>query len=81
MHFSLPKKRKFPSADRSKYCKFHKDYGHNTNDFVMLKDDIKSLIRKGKLASINDIRINESGKRKSEGHVLIHLNRKTLLAA
>ena len=32
MQFPLPKKRKFPPTDKSKYCKFHKDYGHDTND-------------------------------------------------
>ena len=49
MQFPPPKKRKLPSADRFKYCKFHKDYGHDTNDCLMLKDEIESLIRKGKL--------------------------------
>ena len=50
MQFPSPKKRKFSLADRSKYYKFHKDYGHDTNDYVTLKDEIESLIRKGKLS-------------------------------
>ena len=33
-----------------KYCKFHKDYGHDTNDCITLKDEIESLIRKGRLS-------------------------------
>ena len=49
MQFPLPKKRKFPPVDKSKYFKFHKDYGHDTNGYVLLKDEIKSLIRKSKL--------------------------------
>ena len=32
---------------------FHKDYGHDTNDCVTLKDEIKSLIRKRKLTNYN----------------------------
>ena len=32
------------------YCRFHKDNGHNTDDFRQLKDEIKFLIRRGKLA-------------------------------
>ena len=50
IQFPLPKKSKFPLANRSKYCKFHKDYDHDTNDCITLKDEIESLIRKGKLS-------------------------------
>ena len=49
IQFPTPKKRKFPLADKSKYCKFHRDYGHDTNDCVTLKDKIETLIRKGRL--------------------------------
>ena len=49
MQTPLLKKRKFPLADKSKYCKFRKDYGHDTNGYVTLKDEIESLIKKGKL--------------------------------
>ena len=49
MQFPLQKKRKFPPADKSKYCKFHRDYGHDTNDSVTLKDEIEILIRRAKL--------------------------------
>ncbi|XP_058084586.1 uncharacterized protein LOC131232376 [Magnolia sinica] len=35
--------------DKHKYCRFHRDHDHNTADYVDLKDEIKTLIRKGHL--------------------------------
>ena len=35
--------------DKRKYCHFHKDHGNYTKDCRDLKDQIKELIRKGKL--------------------------------
>ena len=35
--------------DKKKYCWFLKDHGHNTEDCRNLKEQIKELIRKGKL--------------------------------
>ena len=34
---------------RDKYCRFHRDYGHNTADCYDLKQQIEPLIRQGKL--------------------------------
>ncbi|XP_058104636.1 uncharacterized protein LOC131248382 [Magnolia sinica] len=35
--------------DKRKYCHFHQDHSHNTADYVDLKDEIETLIRKGHL--------------------------------
>ena len=50
MQLPLQKKRKFPPIDKSKYCKFHKNYDHDINNCVTLKDKIETLIRRDKLA-------------------------------
>ena len=42
---SLPEKR-----DQEKYCRFHRDHGHNTEDYFRLKIAIKKLIKRGHLA-------------------------------
>lgn len=35
--------------DRSRYCYFHKDYGHDTLECWAFKEQIKELIRQGRL--------------------------------
>ncbi|GKU90472.1 hypothetical protein SLEP1_g4462 [Rubroshorea leprosula] len=35
-------------ADRSKYCDYHRGYGHNTEDCQSLKDELEFLARNGK---------------------------------
>ena len=35
--------------NRNKYCCFHKDHGHDTNECFDLKQQIKNLIRQEKL--------------------------------
>ena len=36
-------------CDKNKYCRFHKDHGHYTEDYLDLKEQIEELIQKGKL--------------------------------
>ena len=36
---------------RDKYCRFHRDHGHDTDNCYDLKEWIEALIRQGKLQS------------------------------
>ena len=36
--------------DDTKYCEFHKDHGHQTDDCFQLKKEIEYLIRRGHLS-------------------------------
>lgn len=35
--------------DKSRYCRFRYDYGHNIKDYFELKEEIKAFIRRGQL--------------------------------
>ena len=35
--------------DMTKYCDFHRDHGHQTNDYIQLKKEIEFMIRRGHL--------------------------------
>ncbi|GJV94480.1 reverse transcriptase domain-containing protein [Tanacetum coccineum] len=37
-------------SDSSKFCEFHNDKGHNTDEYVQLKKQIEELVRAGKLS-------------------------------
>nr|XP_023905144.1 uncharacterized protein LOC112016920 [Quercus suber] len=50
--------------DKSKYCRFHKDHGHYTEDCRDLKEQIEELIRKGKLQKF--IKKGENNKFRDE---------------
>ena len=36
-------------CNRNKYCRFHRDHGHDTDQCLYLKQQIENLIRQGKL--------------------------------
>ncbi|XP_045791306.1 uncharacterized protein LOC123886013 [Trifolium pratense] len=38
-----------PGQDKNRYCRYHKSYGHRTDDCIQLKDAIEILIRNGQL--------------------------------
>ncbi|XP_022872023.1 uncharacterized protein LOC111391100 [Olea europaea var. sylvestris] len=68
--FKWPPRMKSPSdaRDRSKYCDFHKDHGHTTENCMAFKREIEALIKRGLLGSYvsNDKRlINDHDKEKS----------------
>ena len=37
------------TRDNTRYCEFHRDYGHRTDDYIQLKREIEYLIRRGYL--------------------------------
>ncbi|KAL8117725.1 hypothetical protein AgCh_015558 [Apium graveolens] len=39
------------NLDKSKYCRFHKNAGHDTDECRQLKDEIEFLIQKGRLSN------------------------------
>ncbi|GFY93718.1 hypothetical protein Acr_09g0001640 [Actinidia rufa] len=46
--------------NRNKYCEFHRDHGHNTEDCFQLKEQIADLIKRGYLRRNQDNHLNLS---------------------
>ncbi|XP_021827603.1 uncharacterized protein LOC110768210 [Prunus avium] len=47
-----PRRSKHPywgRRDESKYCRYHRDHAHHTDDCYQLKEEIEALIRRGRL--------------------------------
>ncbi|KAL5789732.1 hypothetical protein ACOSQ2_004620 [Xanthoceras sorbifolium] len=59
---SAPQKR-----DKDKYCRFHRDYGHDTSKCFQLKDHIENLIRDGHLKEFIIRRDGDNTQRQSRG--------------
>ncbi|GAV72997.1 hypothetical protein CFOL_v3_16484, partial [Cephalotus follicularis] len=54
--FQWPEKMRAPTENRSveKYCRYHRDHGHDTEECRQLKNQIEDLIRKGHLRKYVD---------------------------
>ncbi|GAV69103.1 hypothetical protein CFOL_v3_12604, partial [Cephalotus follicularis] len=54
--FQWPEKMRAPAENRSmeKYCRYHRDHGHDTEECRKLKNQIEDLIRKGHLRKYVD---------------------------
>ncbi|XP_022874021.1 uncharacterized protein LOC111392857 [Olea europaea var. sylvestris] len=61
-----PKPMLTPSGKRnqSKYCHFHRDHGHDTEECLQLKKEIERLLRRGLLAKYVK---NDKGRQRVEG--------------
>ncbi|GAU40250.1 hypothetical protein TSUD_219610 [Trifolium subterraneum] len=55
------------SPNRSRYCAYHKSYGHLTEDCIQLKDAIEILICNGKLKDYVKRKENPRQEKKREG--------------
>ena len=66
-------------GDKKKYCRFHKDHGHYTEDYRDLNEQIEELIWKGKLQkfvkngdssrSRDDNKDKQEAFQRDEGHI------------
>ncbi|GJW54296.1 hypothetical protein Tco_0098381 [Tanacetum coccineum] len=54
--------------DPSKYCEFHSDTGHNTNECMQLRKQIDEMIKAGKLSQfIKELKQNDKSKAPKKG--------------
>ncbi|GJS16791.1 reverse transcriptase domain-containing protein [Tanacetum coccineum] len=54
--------------DPTKYCEFHSDTGHNTNECMQLRKQIDEMIKAGKLSQfIKELKQNEKAKAPKKG--------------
>ena len=53
--------------DRSKYCDYHKDHSHDTEECIHLKEKIEELIRQGHLKNFVQGQEEKGRKLKKKG--------------
>ncbi|MCH83581.1 hypothetical protein A2U01_0004407 [Trifolium medium] len=56
--------RENPRTDTTKFCRFHRSAGHDTEDCIQLKDAIEDLIRIGKLSKYTKGENNRNYKKR-----------------
>lgn len=68
----LPEPRKMKTSDKkkdtSKYCRYHKDHGHDTVSCWKLKEGIEKLIQRGQLRQYIDKKKENPHKEKEKDH-------------
>ena len=60
LHRSNPVKAPSIKRDKRRYCHFHRNHGHNIEEYRQLKDEIEVLIRQGHLGKYISDRINQT---------------------
>ncbi|CAL5420073.1 unnamed protein product [Camellia sinensis] len=56
LKWPLPSRNPSTRKDQPKYCRFHQDHGHTTDECINLKDQIETFIRQGRLSRFTDPR-------------------------
>ncbi|KAL3626527.1 hypothetical protein CASFOL_030076 [Castilleja foliolosa] len=60
-------------CNRDKYCRYHRDYGHDTNDCYNLKNLIEAIIRRGQLANyVRRENQERQGRNREDEGVALH---------
>ncbi|GJW34757.1 reverse transcriptase domain-containing protein [Tanacetum coccineum] len=69
--------------DQTRYCEFHEDHGHETNDCIDLRKEIKACVRSGRLAHLakgakthNNNQNTQTSRSKDVRNVQIEWNKK-----
>ena len=78
--YEPPRKMLAPTdkRNRRKYCRFHKDHGHDTDECIQLKDEIEALIRRGRLARFVVNKPNQTKPYEDKNAVVPSDNRPTV---
>ena len=62
-----PIRKEMSKRDLNKFCRFHGDYGHDTNECNHLKDEIEFLLRSGKLKKYRAEKTQGEGSNNNPG--------------